>query len=405
MASIFQKRETRYWWVKFTDPATGQTVRKSLNTPDQSCARLMLKKLEAHLVLRDPVLAAIDLPVGLVGANGRPACQEQVVPGAGQSPTPASGGQSNAPVQPQVSPLEVVVRDYLNWCRAENSAAHYSNKASILRKFWGTEVVPYPAEVPKRTPVKAACGKRSLTEITVMDVQTFIEQAVPSMDARRHYRETFHQFYEYAIKNSHVPITNFYCPNPMGNLPSYVQHNREIVFLDEHQIDVQLAALAAWPTLQSGVDILINAGLRRNEMVWLKKTNVNFERGFISVVLNRDYTTNRRGSLKTQARPVTLSPQLAGRLRSFFDSNTSEWAVPSPTFGQWHKDNFSDALRQANQAAKLSWNCHHFRHTYATARLSEGWSLFRLSKEMGNSVPTLTAHYAGWIRPDSLFGK
>lgn len=48
--------------------------------------------------------------------------------------------------------------------------------------------------------------------------------------------------------------------------------------------------------------------------------------------------------------------------------------------------------------------CLHFRHTYATQRAAEGWPLFRIAREMGNSVAVVEEYYAGYIRSDTLQG-
>jgi hypothetical protein len=41
----------------------------------------------------------------------------------------------------------------------------------------------------------------------------------------------------------------------------------------------------------------------------------------------------------------------------------------------------------------------HFRHTYATRRAADGWPLFRIAKELGNSVAVVEEYYAGYVRP------
>ncbi len=53
-----------------------------------------------------------------------------------------------------------------------------------------------------------------------------------------------------------------------------------------------------------------------------------------------------------------------------------------------------------DQQRGLEWNCLMYRHTFATQRAAEGWPLFRIAREMGNSVSVIEDYYAGYIRPD-----
>lgn len=52
-----------------------------------------------------------------------------------------------------------------------------------------------------------------------------------------------------------------------------------------------------------------------------------------------------------------------------------------------------------NRAAGLPWTTQDFRHTFATARIKEGWNLKTLADEMGTSIQMLMTHYAGYIAP------
>ena len=78
------------------------------------------------------------------------------------------------------------------------------------------------------------------------------------------------------------------------------------------------------------------------------------------------------------------------------------WLVSTPKGKRWRGDSFGKELKKINTAARLPWTCLHFRHTYATQRATEGWPLFRIAREMGNSVAVVEEYYAGYIRPDGL---
>jgi hypothetical protein len=79
------------------------------------------------------------------------------------------------------------------------------------------------------------------------------------------------------------------------------------------------------------------------------------------------------------------------------DSGCRRHAVGGDTFGR--------RLRKLNQDHQLPWTCLAYRHTYASQRAAEGWTLFGIAKEMGNSVAVVEEYYAGYIRPGAIDGR
>jgi hypothetical protein len=65
----------------------------------------------------------------------------------------------------------------------------------------------------------------------------------------------------------------------------------------------------------------------------------------------------------------------------------------------WPGDAFAKKLRIINSNAGLKWTCLHYRHAYATQPAAEGWSLFRIAKEMGHRVAVIEQYYAAYIAP------
>jgi len=215
----------------------------------------------------------------------------------------------------------------------------------------------------------------------------------------RHYRETFHHFFEFCIKFDLYQPTNWHRPNPISALPSYVTRNKRIVFLTQEQVDEQLAALASDPPMQMAATIMIHAGLRRAETLWLTKDAIAPDLSFLSVRNRTDEESDIESSLKTGERTVTILPPLRAALEKYLPQLAGPWLVPKPGGDRWRADCFSKRLRLLNAANGLGWTCLPYRHTYATQRAAEGWSLFQISKEMGNSVGVVEEYYAGYIRP------
>lgn len=178
-----------------------------------------------------------------------------------------------------------------------------------------------------------------------------------------------------------------------------------------HQLDV----LRDCPPLLAAAQLMIHAGLRRAEALWLTKDSIN-NLEYLSVRtqydeesgddLEQDPETPEVGTLKTEAstRSVSILPPLREFLEAYLPTLEGDWLVPNPwKSGQrWDKGNFSSALRKLNRKHSLRWNCLHYRHTYATARCAEGWNVWDLANEMGTSIAMIQKHYAAFLQPARL---
>jgi len=71
-----------------------------------------------------------------------------------------------------------------------------------------------------------------------------------------------------------------------------------------------------------------------------------------------------------------------------------DWYFPSPKGTRYDVDNFSQALRAANQKAALSWTCLTYRHTFGSQLAMKGESLYKIATLMGNSPEICRRHYA-----------
>jgi integrase len=104
--------------------------------------------------------------------------------------------------------------------------------------------------------------------------------------------------------------------------------------------------------------MLIYAGLRREELLWLTPDDLDRAAGNHGMLRIRAKTISGESwqpkTKKNRAVPVSL------RLRYFLDKwelkrPKGTWLFPSPDGKRWDTDNFSSDLRAANQNAKLPW--------------------------------------------------
>lgn len=183
--------------------------------------------------------------------------------------------------------------------------------------------------------------------------------------------------------------------NPAAGVRKYKEPAPEIRFLTLEQVEAQLNALVDDLQLQVMVAVLIYAGLRREELLWLTHDDV-------------DWATWKHGTLRIRAKTVgeeSWQPKtkvnrgvpLSSQLRLYLDKwrlkgRRGPWLFPNGVGGRMDPDNFSRDLRAANAAKGLAWTNLHFRHTFGSLLAIKGESLFKIATLMGNSPETRGTH-------------
>jgi hypothetical protein len=123
--AVFQKKNTMAskfirrlkWWIKFRDPATGEVVRESLDTPDAARAELLRQRLELEIALLEPRFQAAEIPGG-IRARLR----------LGAAPV----ADTNSSLAPSAAPVPVRCLIF-NRCLAFDKFDHRSFLASSMR--------------------------------------------------------------------------------------------------------------------------------------------------------------------------------------------------------------------------------------------------------------------------------
>lgn len=174
--------------------------------------------------------------------------------------------------------------------------------------------------------------------------------------------------------------------------------------------------------------MLIYAGLRREELLWLTLDDVSLPHrqrgnGLIRIqaktidgqswqpktAVNRSVPISRvlREHLDRYNPPATKRPDQA----AWESSGGRGWYFPSPGGrgdraggGWWDRDNFSRDLREANKEAGLQWSCLDYRHTFGSQLAQKGVSLYKISALMGNSPEICRRHYASLVR-EAIHGE
>jgi integrase len=287
-----------------------------------------------------------------------------------------------------------------------------ADKISRLRQFFGSALVnsldPRPPEKLKHArkrvtlPLKGI-APTSLSEITPVLILKFLLMKKYGLASKRHYRELFHGLFDCALKSGIYQPPNPYAPNPADDLPSFNGRDKPIIVLTDSEVATQYAAVAADPLVLFGCQLMLEGGFRLHEILALRRCDLAVE-GKIRLILPEIINDVGTG-LKTGERTVTARNILRSLIRQYLDSNrgsATDWIFQSPTGLRMTTDAFGTSLRTLNRVAKLKWTTQHFRHTFATQRIAEGWNLKTLAQEMGTSVTMLMAYYSGHIDPPIL---
>jgi hypothetical protein len=321
MASKFLRLQT--WWLKLRHPVTGALIRQSLETTDSTTdstrAELLRKRVEIEVALLQPCFQNVELPAELRTTLGLPS--PKPLGAQIESPSllavPAPLPPASAPVfVPRVTVDQAVVA-YLRYIASDNAAMHIATRSrccgdSSGQSAWRPLVDRQKPRDERRTtndrkshvadPAPFFVGIY-LDEITTGVVQDFMESLNVSFKTWLALPGVLSPLFEVCMKPYLFRPTNIRYPNPIGALPSYSKrkHTGGIVFLNDTEIAEVLAILALQPVLRIAAAIMIYAGLRRSEALWLARDpfprTAATSPSFIAVT--------KKTTLKARSKPVS----------------------------------------------------------------------------------------------------
>jgi integrase len=324
---------------------------------------------------------------------------------------------------PTRTPIDALLTAYISHIRNVKTAKSAQTDIYYLRDAFGPvcEAVrvtsrKVSAATKKRPPKPGQDRRRKAAvieatcfeQITTADIAGFISSQVKSRGlapkTANRYREILTRLFNWGMTQFGVRMPKD--KNPASAVERYKEHAPEISFLKLPQINEQLESLADDLKLQTMVAVLIFAGIRREELVWLTPDDI-------------DWTAGTYGVLRIQAKTVgdeSWQPKtkknrgvpVSSRLRPYLDKwrlkakgLNSTWVFPNSWESRYDPDNFSSDLRAMNDKTKLNWGCLDFRHTFGSQLAMKGESLYKIATSMGNSPEICRRHYAALL-PESL---
>jgi integrase len=360
------------WWVTYNHK--GKRLRHSLRTTDERAALKKLKKLEGELV---------------------------------------TGELESKSLTPIVPFLE----EFTGHLATARTRKSYKNDISNLRIFFGPiceALKPGGTRNRRFGPGEGSSGKdrfegrhvevKTLEQLSANVMSNFINTRITkdgiSPKTANRMREVLHVLFNYAIRQHGFRSVDRRYPNPVDAVPRRREEEPVIRFLAMDQIDMQLKVLANEPMLKAMVAVLIYAGLRREEVLWLTPADVDLRTGMIRVC-KKTIGEETWWPKTRRNRRVPISTMLRSLLEGYAPARDSIWFFPTPRNHRWDPDNFSQTLREINDKHGLPWGCLDFRHTFGSHLAMKGESLFKISELLGNSPEICRKHYAA-LTPEEM---
>jgi integrase len=284
---------------------------------------------------------------------------------------------------PTRTPISSVVQRYVTHMRTIKTAKSAQTDTYYLREAFGP--ICEALRITSRR-VNEKCRKRTLQPdaqqdlrvrpvvieaeefeaITSAQISAFLSSHTRSRGlapkTANRYREILVRLFNWAQKEGGVCLPGGI--NPAASVERYQERAPQIRFLTLPQIQQQLDALKHNLKVQTMIAMLIYAGLRREELLWLTRDDIDLTSGVHGIIRVRAKTVN--GNSWQPKTKCNRAVPISSTLRSYLDRYTPQksgegWYFPSPAGKWWDPDNFASDLRNANTKVNLPWSCLDYR--------------------------------------------
>ena len=156
-------------------------------------------------------------------------------------------------------------------------------------------------------------------------------------------------------------------------------------YMTKEEIEKQMRILGGKPRLCVAVAIMIYAGLRRSEMLWLTSRDIDRgpRYGVIRIVAKQVKGIHWQPKTVVE-RSIPISEALAVYLDQYEEVRPpGEFYIPEKKGRLWHPDNFNRRLRNHNRRFGLDYSPLIYRHTFGSQLAMKGESLYKISALTG----------------------
>ncbi|OGU16697.1 MAG: hypothetical protein A2076_06650 [Geobacteraceae bacterium GWC2_53_11] len=301
--------------------------------------------------------------------------------------------------------LSDVISQYLTSIQKRMTWKNQQKIRSVLRQIFGPicpELIKkLSTETKGSTENRPTINVRHIQDITSEEIDNFLTSMIKneagsgyiSKTTANRYRERIRALISWAMTVKKVPMPGDL--NPTCSITKFDEDELPCRFMTLSEIRKQLLALHNNIQLFAMVAMMIFAGLRREEILWLRTEDVDLKDRKIHVRNKKINGVYWRPKNKNN-RVVPISKLLTRILEMYVRRrNISKgWYFPSPEGCKWDADNFSGCLKDINNSREFNWTCLDFRHTFGSHLAMKNISLYKISKLMGNSPDICRKHYA-----------
>lgn len=172
--------------------------------------------------------------------------------------------------------------------------------------------------------VGSALGARRLVDVTAGDVEAFLEEKSHELAA-----ETLNRLRGYLGRAFTMArrAKRFVGPNPVGDVPKRTVPHRLPDYLRPEEAVAVLAEMPPkWKCLFATA---LYTGMRKGELLALRKADVDFSARLITVRRSHDRETTKGN----HADAIPIAGELLPYLRTAIDASPSSWSFRGPTVG------------------------------------------------------------------------
>lgn len=227
-------------------------------------------------------------------------------------------------------------------------------------------------------------GHKKLSEISTREVQAFIGEV-----AKSHSPATANRLLSLIARMLKLAtLWGIVEKNPCIGIAKFREQRARERFLTAAEIARLFQAMEGDPHFYgiAAIKFLLLTGLRRNEALWAKWSQLDLERGLLHLPMTKS----------GKSRHIVLSAQARALLEGLPSKGTSQWIFPGKNRAADRPvSNIDKCLQRLLARANIErMRVHDLRHTYASVMAQNGVSLFLIQSALGHSTPMMTMRYA-----------
>ncbi len=207
-----------------------------------------------------------------------------------------------------------------------------------------------------------------------------------SSATRNRWRAALSLAYKVAVNNDTVPS------NPIKKVVRLQEDNGRVRYLnEEEEKNLRLAVEVKWPEHLAVLDILLNTGMRRNELLTLRWENISFERKQLELRITKN-GDRRYIPLNAKALSALEALRAAKRSPLWVMADTGGNRIESVRY--W----FEAAVKEAGIQ---DFHLHDLRHCFASKLAMAGVPMKTIATLLGHRSLAMTWRYSH-LSPDHL---